>query len=72
MFKPTRGLQRPSFKPTGINHNSLIRFLESAKLKLEQEGETESAFRFECMIEYFKQDYSPGEQPKFTGAVIGF
>lgn len=72
MFKPTRGAQRPSKTTHGINPFALIKFLESAKTKCEQEGDRDSALRFELMVEYFRNDYEPGKPLKFTGGVIGF
>jgi hypothetical protein len=71
MFKPTRRHNNPIFKQSGINHFSLIRFLEDCEKRLLQENETESAFRVEMMKTYFKEDYEPGKPLKFTGSVLG-
>ncbi len=35
-------------------------------------GDKESAFRFELMVDYFKQDYEEGKPLKFSGQVIGY
>lgn len=70
MFKP-RGPQKASFKPTGINHFQLIKFLEQCQKRLEVEGEKDSAFRIEMIKEYFKEDYSPGKPLEFDGRVLG-
>lgn len=72
MFKPTRGAQRPSKTLQGINPFALIKFLEQAKMKCEQEGDNDSALKFELMVEYFSKDYEPGKPLKFTGGVIGY
>lgn len=72
MFKPHRGPQKPKIESVGINPFNLIKFLEQAKERCVQAGEEESAFRFECMIQYFKQDYHPSKPLKFNGGVIGF
>jgi hypothetical protein len=70
-FKPTRGLQKASFRESGISHLQLIRFLEQCQKRLEMEGETDAAFRFEMVAEYFKQDYKPGHPVQFSGSVLG-
>lgn len=70
MYGP-RGPRKPSLKLTGINHFALIKFLEDCEKRLLQENETESAFRFEMMKTYFKEDYEPGKPLKFTGSVLG-
>lgn len=72
MFAPTRGAQRPSLSLHGISAFALIRFLEQAKNKCEQEGDKDSALKFELMVEYFRNDYEPGKPLKFTGRVIGY
>ena len=71
MFKPTRGPQKPSFKQTGINHFQLIKFLQLCQKRLEMEGERDSAFRFEMVVDYLKQDYVPGRPLEFDGKVLG-
>lgn len=71
MYKP-RGPQAPSFRPTGINPNSLIKFLEAAQKCCEQRGDADSALKFECMVEYFKHDYELGKSITFRPGVIGY
>lgn len=70
-FKPTRGPQKPSFKLNGINQFQLVHFLEDCQKRLEREGETDSAFRFEMVKEFIKQDYKPGESLKFKPTALG-
>lgn len=71
MFKP-RGPQKPSFKPTGINHFALVKFLEQAQLDLTKRGELDSAFRLEMLKTYFQEDYEPGKPLNYSGQVLGF
>lgn len=71
MFKPTRGPQRPSISKSGISHWQMIKFIEQCETALKQIGEEESAFRFEMLKEYFKNDYEEGKPPKYSGQVLG-
>lgn len=72
MMKPYRGAQPPSISRKGINPFSLIKFLEEAERMCKQKGDEESAFKFEMMVEYFKQDYEEGKPLKFSGQVLGY
>jgi len=71
-MKPFRGAQQPSISGKGINPFSLIKFLEEAQTMCVKNGDKESAFRFELMVDYFKQDYEEGKPLKFSGQVIGY
>lgn len=71
-MKPYRGAQPPSISGKGINPFSLIKFLEDAEQMCKQKGDDESAFKFEMMVEYFKQDYEEGKPLKFSGQVLGY
>ena len=70
MYAP-RGPSKPTFKQNGINHFTLIKFLEDCEKRLLQENEPESAFRIEMIKTYFKEDYEEGKPPKFSGSVLG-
>lgn len=72
MFKPHRGYHKPKIQSQGINQFALVKFLEEAKERCEKAGDKDSAFRFECMVDYFKNDYEPGTTLKFHGGIIGF
>ena len=72
MFKPHRGSQGPSIRESGINHFKLIQFLKDAQTKCQNEGEEDSAFRFEMLVEYFSKDYEPGKPLKFNPTILGF
>lgn len=71
MFKP-RGPQKSSFKMTGINHFTLISFLEQYQRKLNTVGEEEAAFRVEMLVDYFKNDYDPNKGLTFDTRKLGF
>lgn len=72
MFKPTRGAQRAAAATVGISPFALIRFFEQAQGKCLQEGDKDSALKFELMAEYFQKDYEPGKPLRFDGNVIGY
>lgn len=71
MFKPTRGPSKPSLKTSGINHFALVKFLEQCQQRLEDEGDSNSAFRIEMIKTYFQEDYEEGKPLKFSGQVLG-
>lgn len=67
-----RGFHAPTKHLVGIDVFQLIKFLEQAEKKLEQENETDAAFRISCMIDFFKQDYKEGKSLVYKAAAIGF
>jgi len=71
MIKPTRGLQAPSFKETKISHLHLIKFMEECQRQLILKGEPDSAFRFEMVAEYLRQDFKPGSPLQYTPMALG-
>ena len=71
MIKPTRGLQAPSFKETKISHLHLIKFMEECQHQLTLKGEPDSAFRFEMVAEYLRQDFKPGTPLQYTPMALG-
>lgn len=71
MFKPTRGLQAPTFKETKISHLHLIKFIEECQHQLTLKGEPDSAFRFEMVADYLKNDFKPGSPLYYNPMVLG-
>lgn len=71
MFKPTRGLQDPTFKETKISHLHLLKFVEECQHQLTLKGESDSAFRFEMIAEYLRQDFKPGTPFLYTPMALG-
>ena len=71
MLKPSRGLQAPSFKETKISHLHLIKFMEECQRQLTLKGEPDSAFRFEMVAEYLRQDFKPGTPLQYTPMALG-
>lgn len=56
---------------TGINLRSLLAYARSAQKALEQEGEEDSALRFELFAEYLEKDVANGKPFGFTYKTIG-
>lgn len=73
MFKPTRGFSKPALRAGGgINQFALIKLLETCEAELRVRGEEESAFRFEMLKTFFKEDYEEGKSLKYNGQMLGF
>jgi hypothetical protein len=66
-----RGFHEPTKHMVGIDIFQLIKFLEQAEKNLEQENETDAAFRISCMVDFFKQDYKEGKSLVYKAAAIG-
>lgn len=50
---------------------ALIKFVADARFALEQEGEDESALRFELFEEYLREDVANGKPFGFTYKALG-
>jgi hypothetical protein len=73
MFKPTRGMSKPTLRgSSGINQFALIKLLEACEAELRTKGEENSAFRFEMLKTFFKEDYEEGKPLKYSGQMLGF
>ena len=66
-----------NMKPAALNDDvrvslgSLIEFISSCERALRSRGEEDEAFRFECINEYLKNDYSPSKGLRFKPGAIG-
>lgn len=54
-----------------IRISTLITFVEAAHKALEARGEEDSAFRFECLLQYLREDHKPGKPLTYCGMAIG-
>ena len=54
-----------------IRISTLITFMDAAQKALEAKGEMDEAFRFECLVQYLRQDYKPGTPLLFSKSAIG-
>lgn len=54
-----------------IRISTLIAFMEAAQKALEDRGEEDSAFRFECLTQYLREDHKPGKPLLFSKTAIG-
>jgi hypothetical protein len=56
---------------TGVNLRSVLNFARAAQKALEQEGEEDSALRFELLADYLEKDVANGKPFGFTYKTIG-
>ena len=54
-----------------IRISTLITFVEAAHKALEARGEEDSAFRFECLLQYLREDHKAGTPLLFSKTAIG-
>jgi hypothetical protein len=54
-----------------IHVTTLINFMGAAQKALEARGEMDEAFRFECIVQYLRNDYRSGTPLLFSGGAIG-
>lgn len=71
LYKP-RGPKKPMVIHEGIYPNQLALFLRDAQMMCQDKGEMEAAFRFECLVDYFENNYEPGQTLTFKGRHAGF
>ena len=50
---------------------SLIAFIEDCERSLKAKGEEDEAFRFECIAQYLRNDFTPSKGLTFKSGVIG-
>lgn len=60
-----------NYDDPNIRVSTLIKFLESAQLALEDRKLEDEAFRFECLAQYLREDYKLGTPLVFSGMAIG-
>lgn len=69
--------RKANMKPAGLQDScnvslgSLINFIEDCEAALRKKGEEEEAFRFECIAEYLRKDYTPSKGLNFKPGVLG-
>jgi hypothetical protein len=69
--------RKANMKPAALSDDvrvslgSLMEFILSCELALKARGEEDEAFRFECIREYLKNDYTPSKGLHFKPGVIG-
>jgi|DEB3_MinimDraft_2_1074329.scaffolds.fasta_scaffold10095_3 hypothetical protein len=54
-----------------VSLRSLIAFIESCETTLKSKGHEDEAFRFECIAEYLRKDFSPSKGLTFKSGVLG-
>jgi hypothetical protein len=69
--------RKANMKPAALSDDvrvslgSLMEFISSCELALRAKGEEDEAFRFECILEYLKNDYTPSKGLHFRPGAIG-
>lgn len=69
--------RKANMKPAALDDNvriplgSLMEFITNCELALRARGEEDEAFRFECINEYLKQEFTPSKGLHFKPGVIG-
>lgn len=69
-------MSNPIKKPTlsdgtGVNLRTVLAYARSAQRALEQEGEEDSALRFELFADYLEKDVANGKPFGFTYKSLG-
>ena len=54
-----------------VSLRSLIAFIDDCERSLRSSGEEDEAFRFECIAEYLRKDYTPSKGLLFKPGVLG-
>lgn len=49
----------------------LVQFLKDAHEALEEEGDDDAAFRFEMLIDWFQNHYTPSSKLEFRNIILG-
>lgn len=69
--------RKANMKPAALSDDvrvplgTLVEFIHSCETALRSRGEEEEAFRFECILEYLKNDYTPSKGLCFKPGVLG-
>lgn len=69
--------RKANMKPAGLDDSvnislrSLIEFVSDCESTLQSKGEEDEAFRFECLLEYLRNDFTPSKGLHFKPGVIG-
>lgn len=64
---------KPATLNDGVNISlgSLVEFITDCERTLRTRGEEDEAFRFECILDYLKNDYTPSKGLNFKPGVLG-
>ena len=54
-----------------VSLRSLIEFIDNCETALRSKGQEDEAFRFECIAEYLRKDFSPSKGLTFKSGVLG-
>lgn len=71
MFKPTRGLQKPKRDMFGVSPWALIKFMEEAREACKRNNDEDAAYKFDRLVDFFRNDFNPDKPLKFNGSSIG-
>jgi len=69
--------RKANMKPAGLQDGcnvslgSLITFIESCEKSLKSKGHEDEAFRFECIADYLRKDFTPSKGLTFKSGVLG-
>lgn len=56
---------------SNISSIAIAKFMQDAQKACAVRGEEDTAFRFECLAQYFEKDYNPDGPLKFKLTMIG-